>query len=376
MTEKDYLTNKIQDEIWYCLQCMMCKATCTTHHYTRREEDAPEPRVHLVELVRRGILDWDKTSAETIFHCNLCGLCREWCASKQDIPTIMTTARADVVNLGLAPDSVVSVDESLNNLKNAYGKPLDERFNDIPLAVSSIKDAEVIYFIGCLSGYDRQEIPNAMIKILEVAGVKYTVLKGEEWCCGLPAYQLGLRDRAKEMSEHNAKFITTTGIKTIIASCPGCARSLKLEYPKWETELKAEVLHHTEFIKKLLDEGRLKLKKSIAKKLTYHDPCHLGRDMEIYDAPREILKQVSESEVLEMFTTRERALCCGSGGGYKLTNPEQANNMGSRITDEAAFVKADILVSACPLCKESFSKDAGEKGLELKDIAELINELL
>ena len=376
MTEKEYLTNKIQDELWYCLHCMMCKATCTTHHYTRREEDAPEPRVHLVELIRRGILDWDEVSAETIYHCNLCGLCREWCASKQDIATIMTTARADVVNLGLAPKSVLNVDESLNNFKNAYGKPLDERFNDIPLAGSSIDDAEVIYFIGCLSAYDRQEIPKAMIKILETAGVNYAVLKGEEWCCGLPAYQLGLRERAREMSEHNAKCIKATGVKTVIASCPGCARALKLEYPKWGTELNVEVLHHTEFIKKLLDEGRLKLKKTITKKVTYHDPCHLGRDMEIYDAPRDVLKRASESDILEMFATRERALCCGSGGGYKLTNPEHANNMGSRITDEAAFVKADILVSACPLCKESFSKDAGEKGLELKDIAELIVDSL
>jgi len=370
------LLDDISDEIWFCYQCMMCKATCTIHHYTRREEDAPEPRVHLVELVRRGILDWNEISAEIILHCNLCGLCREWCASKQDISTIMTTARADVVNQGLAPDSVVSVDECLNNFKNAYGKPLDERFNGIPLAGSNINDAEVIYFIGCLSGYDRQEIPKAMIKILEAAGVKYTVLKGEEWCCGLPAYQLGLQDRAKEMSEHNAKFITATGVKTIIASCPGCARALKLEYPKWGTKLDVEVMHHTVFIKKLLDEGRLKLKKPLTKKLTYHDPCHLGRDMEIYDAPREILKQVSESEILEMFATREKALCCGSGGGYKLTNFEQASNMGSRITDEAAFVKADILVTACPLCKESFSKDASEKGLELKDIAELIIDSL
>jgi len=354
----------------------MCKATCTTHHYTRREEDAPEPRIHLVELVRRGILDWDEISAETIFHCNLCGLCKEWCASKQDIPTIMTTARADVVNQGLAPDSVVSVDESLDNFKNAYGKPLDERFKNIPLDGSNLNDAEVIYFIGCLSAYDRQEIPKAMIRILEAAGVNYTVLKGEEWCCGLPAYQLGLRDRAKEMSEHNAKFINETGVKTVIASCPGCARALDLEYPKWGTKLNVEVMHHTVFIKKLIDEGRLKLKKSITKKLTYHDPCHLGRDMEIYDAPREILKLVAEPDILEMFTKRERALCCGSGGGYKLTNPEQAINMGSRITEEAFFVKADILVSACPLCKESFSKDAGEKGLELKDIAELVIDSL
>jgi Fe-S oxidoreductase len=98
--------------------------------------------------------------------------------------------------------------------------------------------------------------------------------------------------------------------------------------------------------------------------------------MEIYDAPREVLKQLSGSDILEMFATRERALCCGSGGGYKLTNPEQANNMGGRITDEAAFVKADILVTACPLCKESFFKDAGEKGLELKDIAELLIDTL
>ena len=368
------LLDDISDEIWFCYQCPMCKAICTTHHYTRREEDAPEPRVHLVELVRRGFLDWDKTSAETILHCNLCGLCREWCASKQDIAAIMTTARADVVNQGLAPDSVISVDENLRTLKNVYGKPYDERFNEIHLDNSSLNDAEVIYFIGCLSCYDRQEIPKAMIKILETAEVKYTVLKGEEWCCGLPAYQLGLRNRAREMSEHNAKFIAETGIKTVIASCPGCARALDLEYPKWGTKLneEVEVLHHTVFIKKLLDEGRLKLKKSITKKLTYHDPCHLGRDMEIYDAPREILKQVSESEILEMFATREKALCCGSGGGYKLTNSEQASNMGSRITDEAAFVKADILVTACPLCKESFSKDAGEKGLELKDIAEII----
>jgi heterodisulfide reductase subunit D len=288
----------------------------------------------------------------------------------------MTTARADVVNQGLAPASVLNIDENLSNLKNAYGKPLDERFNDIDLTGISDNDAEVIYFIGCLSGYDRTEIPKAMIKILEFAGVKYTVLKGEEWCCGLPAYQLGLRDRAKEMSEHNAKFIKRTGVETIISSCPGCARSLKLEYPKWGTELNVKVLHHTEYIKKLLDEGRLKLKKQITKKLTYHDPCHLGRDMGIYNAPRDVLNQASKSEILEMFATREKALCCGSGGGYKLTNPEQANKMGNRITDEAVFVKADVLVSACPLCKESFSKDSGEKGLELMDIAELISETL
>ncbi len=370
------LLDDISDDLWYCLYCMMCKATCTTHYYTRREEDAPEPRVHLVELVRRGFLEWDEISAETILHCNLCGLCSEWCASKQDIPTIMTTARADVVNQGLAPESVISVDESLNNLKNAYRKPLEERFKGISLANRDVKDAEVIYFIGCLSSYDRQEIPRAMIKILEAVGVKYAVLKGEEWCCGLPAYQLGLWDRAREMSEHNAKSINAIGVKTVIASCPGCARALKLEYTKWGTKLDVEVLHHTEYIEKLLDEGKLKLKKSITKKLTYHDPCHLGRDMEIYYAPRNVLKQVTDSNVLEMFATREKALCCGSGGGYKLTNPKKANKMGSRITDEATFVKADILVSACPLCKESFSNDAGEKGLELKDIAELISELL
>jgi heterodisulfide reductase subunit D len=288
----------------------------------------------------------------------------------------MTTAREDVVNQGLVPDSVVKVNESLKNLKNVYGKPLDERFNDIPLTDTSINDAEVIYFIGCLSGYNRQEIPKAMIKIFEAARVKYTVLKGEEWCCGLPAYQLGLRERAREMSEHNAKFIEATRVKVVITSCPGCTRALGLEYPKWGTNLNVEVLHHTVFIQKLLDEGRLKINKRITKKLTYHDPCHLGRDMGIYDAPRDILKQVSESDILEMFATRERALCCGSGGGYKLTNPEQANNMGSRITDEAVFIKADILVTACPLCKESFSKDAGEKGLELKDISELLLDLL
>jgi Fe-S oxidoreductase len=355
---------------------MMCKAVCTTHHYTRKEQDAPEPRIHLVETIRRGIIDWDEKSAETILHCNLCGLCREYCGSRQDIPNTMATARADVVNLGMARPSVLAVDKSIDEEKNSYGKARAERFADIPLTGSKKEGADVVFFIGCLSGYDRTEIPKAMIKILEAAGMTYTIMTEEEWCCGLPAYQLGLRDRAKEMAEHNVAAIKVTGTSTVIGTCPGCTRALKLEYPKWGVESDFEVLHHTEFIEKLLADGKLNLKKPLPKKLTYHDPCHLGRDMGVYDAPREVLKKVPESELVEMWMNREKAICCGSGGGYKLTNPEDAKEMGRKVTREALQAEAELLCTACPLCKEAMAKSAESEDLELKDIAEIIVDLL
>jgi heterodisulfide reductase subunit D len=151
---------------------------------------------------------------------------------------------------------------------------------------------------------------------------------------------------------------------------------LKLEYPKWGVESDFEVLHHTEFIEKLLADGKLNLKKPLPKKLTYHDPCHLGRDMGVYDAPREVLKKVPESELVEMWMNREKAICCGSGGGYKLTNPEDAKEMGRKVTREALQAEAELLCTACPLCKEAMAKSAESENLELKDIAEIIVDLL
>ncbi|MHA1135654.1 MAG: (Fe-S)-binding protein [Candidatus Thorarchaeota archaeon] len=375
MTTKDYLTNDIADDIWHCMWCMMCKAQCTVHYHTRREEDAPEPRVHLVEQIRRGIFDWDEVSAEIVQNCTLCGLCTEWCVSRQDIPNIMRHARADLVNIGKAPPSVMAVDKSLKEDKNTYGKKLDERFAKLNLEGQTKSGADVVFYVGCLSSYDRVEIANDMIKILDAAGVKYTVMD-DEWCCGGPAYALGLWDTAKEMAEHNKQAIEATGVKTVITTCPGCAKALRKQYPEWGIDIDAKVIHHTEYIEQLLKDGKIKLKKPLKKTMTYHDPCHLGRDLDVYDPPRDVLKKIDDATLVEMFANREKALCCGSGGGFKLTNPDTANEMGSRITREAKQVDADLMVSACPLCKESFCKDAEEKGLEVKDLAEIIADLI
>jgi heterodisulfide reductase subunit D len=375
MEKKENVLDKIGDEIWFCLYCQMCKAVCTVHHETRKEMDSPEKRIQTTEAVRRGLLDWDKTSAANIQQCTLCRLCTEWCVTKQDVAKIMATARADIVNCGKAPRSVLELKKNMETGKNPLGEEFEKRFKDLNIQKDQ-KNVDVVYFVGCVTGYKRTEIAKATQKILDSAGIKYAVMQGDEWCCGLPAYELGLWDTAKEMAKHNVEAINATGAKTVVASCPGCARTLKLEYEQWGTPIHKEVLHHTEFFDQLIKEEKLKLRKPLKKVITYHDPCHLSRYLKVVDSPRNVLKNVNKSKLVEMWFNKEKTLCCGAGGGYRLTNPKVAARIEERVLNEACQVKAELLATACPSCKQSFLPHARSKSLEIKDISEIIASCL
>jgi len=372
--EKKMLLNEIPNDIWYCSTCMMCKAVCTVHAVTRREAHSPMKRVWLLDVIRRGILEFDKRSTELMYEgCVLCGLCTEWCISRQDIANIMTTARADIVNLGKAPKYVLEVDLNLKSSKNPTGEAFEKRFAHLQMTKRIASD--VVYFVGCTTAYYRPEIAKAMQKILDAAGINYMIME-EEFCCGAPAYELGLRERAFELAKHNAKVIKDAKAKTVVASCPNCARALKLEYKKWGIPLDVKVLHHTELIDLLLKEGKLELGKPLNSTLVYHDPCHLGRYLQVYDAPRNVLIKIPQVKLVEMWRNREKALCCGAGSGYRLTHPETAIKIAERVVEEAFRTGAEIMVTACPTCKLSFQRPAKTKKLEVKDIAEIIADAI
>lgn len=230
------------------------------------------------------------------------------------------------------------------------------------------RKAELGYFAGCLARYRQPEIADASLSILRKLGANYTVL--DEVCCGSVLQRTGWDKDFKRLVDENLKKVRDLGVKQVVFSCVGCYRMFKLEYPKVAT-LGFEVLHMTEW----LSQQNLKLKE-LNKRITYHDPCHLGRHAKVYDAPRKILTSIPKAEFKEMEKNREEARCCGSGGGVKSAFPAVSEGIGRRRLEEARF--ADLLVTSCPFCVSHLKgiEDKMKTGLTVMDLSVLVDRLL
>lgn len=233
--------------------------------------------------------------------------------------------------------------------------------------------AKTVLFIGCTSAYRRQEIATNTVKILNKLGIPFSLMK-DEWCCGSPLLRTGQNAQAKEMAQHNLDQLKDA--EKVITSCAGCLRAFRVDYPKMGLDVPFEALHITEFLSGLLDEGKLKLKNPVNMKVTYHDPCHMGRHMDfpIYDEPRKLLKAIPGLELKEMFANRENTWCCGAGGGFKVSHPETAIEVATDRLGHAKEVDAQVIVSSCPFCKSNIldAINAQKSDLKMYDITELI----
>ena len=188
------------------------------------------------------------------------------------------------------------------------------------------------------------------------------------------AFRLGARDVGLELAKHNVELFRSLGVKTVVTHCPGCYRTLKLDYPKVLGEMPVQVLHFSEFVEDLLSDGRLRLNGKIDAKVTYHDPCHLGKHAKVYEAPRKVLESIPGVELVEMERTRKDSWCCGAGGGVKSAFPDSAIKVANERIKEAERTGAQYLVSACPFCRQNL-KDAAEASgsrLQVYDLMEML----
>jgi heterodisulfide reductase subunit D len=274
------------------------------------------------------------------------------------------------------PKSLELIREAIANNKNVANFPNSERamwaeFMPSPPKRLFRKRAEVIYFVGCMSSFSPQiqDIPAAVVQVLEKADVDFAILGENEWCCGYPLIVAGMHSEAAQLIEHNTKEIEKTGASKVVFSCPSCYRTFREHY-----SLNAKLYHHTEFIQELIEAKRLKLR-GYSVKLTYHDPCDLGRHSRIYEAPRKVLRAL-KAELVEMPRVREIALCCGGGGDLELVEPELTSDISHTVAREAEGTGASVLVTACQQCKRVLKKGVAEVGakLEVKDIAEVVLE--
>jgi len=244
--------------------------------------------------------------------------------------------------------------------------------------VAAGKSPEVLFWVGCAGSFDdrAKKITKAFVRLLNNAGVEFAVLGAEESCTGDPAKRAGNEFLFQMQAVTNIEVMNAYEIKKVVTACPHCFNTIKNEYPSLGGNY--EVVHHTQFLKSLLDEGRLKVEggKFFGKRITFHDPCYLGRANNEYEAPRELLKKL-EVELVEMKRCKTRGLCCGAGGAQMFKEPEKGNkDINIERTEEALETKPNIIAAACPFCNTMMTD--GVKGkekegdIEVLDVAEMI----
>ncbi len=240
------------------------------------------------------------------------------------------------------------------------------------------KRPEVLFWVGCAGSFDdrAKKITKAFVKLLHNANVDFAVLGTEESCTGDPAKRAGNEFLFQMQAVTNIEVMNAYEIKKVVTACPHCFNTLKNEYPSLGGDY--EVMHHTQFLKSLLDEGKLKVEggKFKGKRITFHDPCYLGRANNVYEAPRDLLKKL-EVELIEMKRCKRNGLCCGAGGAQMFKEPEPGNkDINVERTEDALETKPDIIAAGCPFCNtmmtDGVKSKEKEDSIEVMDVAELI----
>jgi len=362
-----------------CFQCGLCDTVC------------PWNRVRnfsMRKIVRQATFGLTEIESEDIWRCTTCGRCPQHCP--RDVRQIDSgvALRRIATEYGVFPDPVKPIKTIAASLV-AEGNPLsEERKKRADWAkeagVKSFEEGmEILYFPGCYLSYDprMKKVAKATAAILKKAGVEFGILGTKESCCGESIRKTGDEELFKRLARDNIKGFIDNGVKKILVSSPHCYHTFKNEYPEFMVNF--EVVHITQFLVELIKEGRLEIKDGLEKKITYHDPCYLGRHNGVFDEPREVLRRVSGLELVEMPDCFEDSLCCGGGGGRIWMETPKGERFSDLRLEQAIDVGADVLVTACPYCITNFEdsritiEDQGDaKAIEIKDITEIIAEVI
>jgi len=359
-----------------CFQCGLCDTVC------------PWNRVRnfsMRKIVREATFGLTEIESEDIWRCTTCGRCPQRCP--RDVRQIDSgiALRRLATQYQVFPPSVTPVRTARGSLVGE-GNPLsEERKNRAKwaegLSVQPFtEEMEILYFPGCYLSYDPRlkKVAKATATILKKAGVDFGILGEKENCCGESIRKTGDEEVFRRLAKENIKTFIDNGVKRILVSSPHCYHTFKNEYPEFRVNF--DVVHISQYLLELVNEGRLKLEKDYPKRITYHDPCYLGRHNGIFDEPREVLKKISGLELNEMIDSRLDSLCCGGGGGRVWMETEKGERFSDLRIEQALEVGAEVLATSCPYCitmleDSRLTMDVAER-IEIKDITEIIQEAI
>jgi Fe-S oxidoreductase len=351
------------------------------------ESHYPAGLMYLAVGLMREQFPYSQRAVEAVYSCTLCGYCQAICEGFSETETMLVieALRNKAVREGVGPPpEQKALIENLDETDNILGKGKGERLDWFKGFKGDIKNlskgdkASSLFFSGCQYSLSPElsEVARSTAGILNKAGVDWGVLGQEEKCCGYMAYALGYPDIFERYAKDAINAFNQLGVEQIVTSCPECYYTLKVKYPTI-APVNAEVIHITELVHRLVEKGKLKFKKG-GGKVTYHDPCYLGRYCHLYEPPREIIRAIPGTELVEMERNRMDAWCCGAGGGMIKGNREYALATGRERLDEALSCGAETLVTSCPTCVKHLSdaRDEGKTPVEVQDITTLIYQSL
>jgi heterodisulfide reductase subunit D len=377
---------QLMEELQQCRRCGICRnavydakgfdGICPVYeNSTGFETSFMRGKIIVALALLNGELEKTAKNSESLFDCTLCGNCAQICPAEFEPAHTLEAVRGVLAEV---PNQVRGeIAQKILSNNNPYGENnprkrswVSELDFDIPV------NGETLYFVGCTAGMRIPKVAKNTAKILKASGLGFAILEDEP-CCGSVLLRTGNLEAAAQTAERISEAIEESGAERIVVSCAGCLKTLKEDFPnRFDIKL-PEVLHILELVDNLIREGKLKLKALPGKnKVTYHDPCHMGRELAIYESPRRVIQAIPNVNLVEMETNRETAMCCGAGGGLRSYNSDLAKNIASKRVKDAIDTGANILATACPFCEHNLlsgTKVLGEE-ISIKDVVSLLAE--
>ncbi|MGD8335602.1 MAG: (Fe-S)-binding protein [Desulfobacterales bacterium] len=364
------------DAFKFCYQCGLCDTVC------------PWNRVRtfsMRKIIREATFGLTDIESDEMWRCTTCGNCPRQCPRGVAIIEAGVSLRRIATEYGVFPTSVNPV-RAISASLTGEGNPLNEtrktRANWAEgLSVKAFTEGmEILYFPGCYLCYDPRlkKVARATADILNRAGVDFGILGSRENCCGESIRKTGDEVLFKRLARENIKTFIDNGVKKILVSSPHCYHTFKNEYPEFRVNF--EVVHISAYLLEFINNGRLDLTKDYGKKVTYHDPCYLGRHNGKYDEPRKLLKKIPGLELIEMADSMENSLCCGGGGGRIWMETPKGERFSDIRIEQAVGAGAGVLATSCPYCithfEESRLTQEDPEAIEIKDITEILREVI
>lgn len=358
-----------------CMQCGMCAGSCPW-----RLVDGPFNVRRLIRMAQLGVEGYE--SDDILYGCTTCNKCVLKCPRGVTIIDVVRSMRAMIAETGAIPAVLRTATGSVHSNGNPWSEPREKRTKwtegiDVPRFDGS---QEYFLFVCCTSCFDvrSQNIAKSIVSVLKKLGISFGIIGEEENCCGESIRKMGAEELFIKTAEKNINLYQSRGIKKIITTSPHCYYTFTKEYPELGADF--EVYHYTQLLGDLLSQGKMSIKSPISKKITYHDPCYLGRHSEVYDIPRELVEKIADGNLIEMKRSKKESLCCGGGGGrlWMETKPEW--RFSDLRVKEAVDLGAEILATACPYCismlEDSRKTTNNEEKIVIKDISELVAEAI
>lgn len=378
--------SNLEKEALICGRCGYCRSACPVYRVVGWESAAPRGKISMAKEIfsknQPGAITDD--FVKRLSQCTLCGACANECSTDIDTRKLWLDLRKRIAAMGKEPKAYDAIRNTLLANKNITSFSNDDRLEwaqdlDEPELLEPRAGADVCYFVGCVSAFFPQaaQIPLAVSEIMTESEVDFTTMGGEEWCCGFPLISTGFVDDSEQFIKHNVEKIKELDIHTLIASCASCYHVWKHDSEEALKGYNLEVLHTTEYLARLIKEGKIELNE-LNETVTYHDPCDLGRNGGVFDAPREIITSIPGVKFVELAHNKADSLCCGGGGNLQSVDPDTAAKITALRVEEIKATGATIIVSACQQCEQMLIAAIQKAKLPVRvmDISQLILEAL